>query len=249
MMQTASDRFYRASQSSRAISWFTRLSHELGSQKAAELGDSLLIDLSVESINTHLTTLGTVGKKFERIVGEHRSLIQATDADKFDRALTELGRMLGFNAQKPKGQGVPDSVWKLGSYYVLLFEGKSDETPDDGISIATCRQAQGHQDWQKASPFFTQNAEMITIVVSPRQFLDEGAGAHAEGLYYLHIDAVRDLFREVEACLRVIRSKAPDLETEQRRQLIQTEMLSARLAPKEIIARFTKTRLSALKRQ
>jgi len=249
MLRTAADRFYRASQSSQAILWFAKLAHELDPQEATELRGSFLAILAADSVNGYLTNLGTVGKKFDRVIGEYHSLIEASDADRFDRALTELGKMLGFDAKKPEGQGVPDSVWRLGSSYVLLFESKSDETPDGGISIRTCRQAHGHQNWQRARPFFTQHAEMMTIVISPRKLLDEDAVPHADGLFYLHIEGVRSLFREVGACLRSIRSKTPDLETEQRLRLIQADFSSAKLTPSQVIARITEVRLLDLDRQ
>jgi len=246
MLQTASARFYRASQSSQAVLWFAKLSHELGPRRATELEESLLTILAVDSVNRYLATLGAVGKKFDRIIGEYRGLIQASEANKFANALTELGKMLGFGAEKPRGQGVPDSVWKLGSSFALLFECKSEETPHGRIPKRTCVQAQGHQDWQEARPFFTQGAEMLTIVVSPREFLDRNAVPHAKGLFYIHPEDIRTLFCEAETCLRVIRSKSPDLETEQRLQLIQTELSKAKLTPDKIIARLTETRLSDL---
>lgn len=249
ILQTASDRFHRASQSSQAILWFATLSHELDPQKATELSGSILTILAADSVNRYLTNVGTIGKRFDKMIGEYRKLIEASDADGFDRALTELGKMLGFDAEKPEGQGLPDSVWRLGSSYVLLFECKSDETPAGGISIRTCRQAQGHQSWQKARPFFTQSAEMITIVVSPRKLLDKDAVPHADGLFYLHVDSVRSMFGEAEACLRSIRSKSPDLETEQRLQLILTDFSSAKLTPDQVKARVTQVRLLDLERQ
>ncbi len=42
MRQTAADRFSRASQSSQAILWFAKLSHELDPQRSEKLGESLL---------------------------------------------------------------------------------------------------------------------------------------------------------------------------------------------------------------
>ncbi len=246
MLQTASDRFLRASRSGGAIVWFAKLSLELDSERTTESRVSLLLLLAADSIDRYLATLGTVGKKFPKTVEEYHDLIQASAADKFDRALTELGRMLGFDADKPKGQGAPDSVWKLGSGFVLLFESKSDETPSDGISIRTCRQAQGHQDWQTAQPALAACSNALTIIISPRQFLDKQALPHAEGLFYLHIKDVRSLFSETEACLRPIRSRFPDLDAEKRLRSIQTTLSSARLTPSEVVARLTGQRLSEL---
>jgi hypothetical protein len=249
LLQTASDRFDRASQSSRAILWFAKLSQELDPQKAEEYQGSVLNAIGVDSINRYLTNLGTVGLKFDRTIGEYRKLIEATEAEKFDRALTELGKMLGFDAEKPDTQGAPDSVWRLGSNYVLLFESKSDEAAAGGISIRTCRQVQGHKNWEEGRPFFTQNAQTMTIVVSPRELLDKNAEPHADGLYYLHVEEIRNLFREAEACLRIIRSESPDLETEPRLQLILNQLISNKLTPSDVVVRLTRKRLLDLQRQ
>jgi len=248
LLQTASDRFYRASQSSKAILWFAKLSQELDPQKAEEHPGSVLTAIGVDSINRYLASLGTVGAKFDRMIGEYRELIEATEAEKFDRALTELGKMLGFDAEKPAAQGAPDSVWRLGSSYVLLFESKSDEAATGGISIRTCRQAQGHKSWEEDRPFFTQNVETMSIVVSPREILGKDAEPHANGLYYLHVEEIRNLFREAEACLRTIRSESPDLETEQRLQLILNQLTNNNLTPSDVIARLTRVRLLDLPR-
>lgn len=246
MIQTAADRFNRASQANKTVSWFARLAHELDTKKI-EPRKTLVNIIAAEAINNYLMSLGTVGAKFDKVTIECRKNIDTSDSDNFDRALTELGKMLGFDAEKPEGAGVPDSVWKIGGEYVLLFESKSDETPADAISIRTCRQAQGHQEWLKSRPFFTQNARIFTIIISTRKWLDKDALPHASGLFYQHIEDTRKLFYDVEGCLRNIRSKSPDLECEQRLQLIEEEMVKTNLTIEAIVDRFTSTLLTTLK--
>ncbi len=249
IIQTAADRFYRASQANLAISWFTSLSHELAPENPTLKELSSGITLSVSNISKYITHLGMTGAKFEKNMKRYHDYIQAIDADNFDRALTELGKMLGFDAEKPNGQAVPDSVWRLGDEYVLLFESKSEETPEHGISVSTCRQAQGHKDWQSAHPFFTQYAEVITIVVSPRTLLDKSAEPHAKDLFYANVNTIRELFVEVEACLRAVRSKSTALESEQMPQIIQESFKSAELSTKEIAQKLKETALLSLDRQ
>lgn len=246
LQATASERFDRAAKASRTVSWFARLAQELGVQHEGAIEYNYPTMIAAESINTYLTNLGMVGKKFDKLMTENSTLIEATSATRFDRGLTELGKMLGFDAIQPKGSGVPDSVWRLGSEYVLLFECKSDEAPSDGISITTCRQSHGHQDWQKANPFFTQSATMVTIVISPRKYINKDALPHAAGLFYQHVDQIRSLFREAQACIRVIRSKCTETDSETRIQIIQDEFAGAKLIPGEIILRLSSVKLSDL---
>lgn len=243
LIRTASDRFTRASQAVRTVSWFARLAHQFEPEPTAESQSQHLTVLASEFINNYLTTLGTVGARFDKAMTEYETLIKDNDAKKFDRALTELGKVLGFDADKPKDDGAPDSIWRIGGGHVLLFESKSDETPQDKISIRTCREATGHYNWERSRPFFTQNAKLYSIVITPRTVLDKAAVPYADNLYYQPIDAIQQLFREADACLRLIRSKSPDLETEQRIQLIQTELARGKLTPETIIKRLTSTRL------
>lgn len=243
LVQTAIDRFSRASQAVRTVTWFARLAHQFGAKPTKESQTEYQIVQAAEAINSYLMILGTVGARFDKAMKDYESLIKDNDPDKFDRALTELGNMLGFVAEKPDGDGPPDSVWRMGGQIVFLFEAKSDESPGDKISISTCRQAQGHLKWEKARPFFTQNATLYCIVVTPRSVLDRSAAPQADGLFYMSLDDMRQLFREADACLRLIRSKAPDLESEQRLQLIQTELSLAQLTPDTISKRLTSKKL------
>lgn len=242
----AKERFKRASKAIRGASWFARLAFALD-EKDAENSVSDFINVSAaEFIESHLVGLGLTGTKFDRILKETTALITDSDPDNFDTGLTHLGKMIGFDAERPNGNGVPDSVWRLAGEYVILFECKSDETPNDKISISTCRQSQGHKEWLAARPFFTQNAKVFTVVVSPRKFIDHDALPHARDLFYLHVDDVRTLFSEAEAFLRAVRSKLPESESEQRRLIIQQALKDSGLEPEMIVPRITDQLLSKL---
>ena len=237
LVQVAADRFYRASQAPTAIQWFAKLSNQLAPRKEVESVESSLITLTSQNVNARVTELGTVGQRFEKLMGQYRSFIQNDDANKFDQGVTELGKLLGFDAEKPDGQGVPDSVWRIGSEIVLLLECKSEENPKSSISISTCRQAQGHQAWQKARPFFDQHAELSTIVISHRSRLDKDAIPHADGLYYISVEEIRKLFAETESCLRSIRSKSVDMDEGRRLEVVVSELSKCHLTPDQVLAR------------
>jgi hypothetical protein len=246
LRRTAADRFYRASQASKAVSWFARLSHELIPKDIAESQPPIISAVAAEAINHYLSDLGTVGPSFDRTIAESRENIQQTDHDKFESALTDIGRMLGFDAYKPTEDGAPDSVWSIGNEHVILFEAKSEESPSGEISIKTCRQAQGHQAWQQSRPFLSQNAEMTTVVVSPRTSIDDKAVAHANGLYYASPNQIQELFARAEACLRRIRSVIPGLHREQKYQIALDSLVEHNLTPDEVIALLRKTPLVSL---
>jgi len=202
----------------------------------------------VEAINRYLSSLGTVGPAFDKAMLELHKSIRETDPTKFDRALSELGKLLGFGAYKPTEPASPDSVWNLGTAHVILFEAKSDESPHGGISVSTCRQAQGHQAWQNNRPFFTQEAQVTTVVVSPRTSISSDAVPHADRLYYVSTDEIRDMFSASEACLRRTRSACAGLQAEQVFNVIMENMTAAGLTPDDILSRIRRTPLLALPR-
>jgi hypothetical protein len=139
-------------------------------------------------------------------------------------------------------------VWGLGTSHVVLYEAKSDESPADAISVQTCRQAQGHKAWQKAHPFFTQAAEVIAVVVSPRTCLSSDAVPHAEGLYYVNADEIRAIFASSEASLRSIRSAISGVQSENILPLVMESIEAARLAPADLLSQITSTPLIGLPR-
>jgi len=246
MMPVAVDRFKRASKSSGAVTWFSKLSHEVAVKTPPEIIDLPLANLASELIDNYIVGLGTVGKAFDKKISKASGDIKSDDFNKFDTALTELGKMLGFVSHRPEGSGVPDSVWVLSDCLALVFECKSDETAKDNISIRTCRQAQGHREWFKAKLPYVKNKQPNVIIVSPRKFLDKDAVPHAKGLFYIDISDVRALFGETESFLRTVRSKSQGISSVQRRDIIQSSLTSANLKPEQIIERLTKIKLLEL---
>ncbi len=245
---TASKRFQLAAQSVRTISWFSRLSNELSAQATSITSTPYAAIVAAEAIHGYLQRVGTVGKKFGKLMTEYSAEIESTDFKKFDHAVTELGRMLGFDAESPTGNATPDSVWRLADDLILLFECKADESPEGCISVATCRQAQGHSAWLQSQPDIASGCAVHTIVVTPRRKIDPDAMPHASGLFYLDIDQARRLFRETSAWLQVTRSKCADLDASEALAVIQVELENAKLTPSAIVARLTRAWLEELDR-
>ena len=246
LKRSAGERFRVASHAVRAVPMFARLAHELSDKLEAEPKFADLDWLCTENVEKFLVELGFVGPKFDRATEHARSELQKTDPDSFDRGVTQLGRMLGYRAHKPDGNAAPDSVWEIGNTYFAVLEAKSDETPGDPISVATCRQASGHTKWLKAQPFVPHNVAPAIVVVSPRSKLDKAAVAHADGLHYLGCDELRKLFNETTECLRAIRSKAANLDSNDRLKIITEERKRAKLTHEDVAARLTRKPLQAL---
>ncbi len=247
MRKHAADRFKRAGQSVMTLPWFARLRYDGGGAAAPAESASRLTGVLVQNIDEKLSEMQYVGKRFAKRLESFQPLIDLNEPDAFDRGLTELGELLGYKASKPQEQAAPDSVWSLDNQVFLLFESKSDETPTDPISVSTCRQAQGHEKWLRKQPMIPGNAEVASIVVSPRSVLAKEAVPHAEGLFYMPISEVRALAQTALTSLRSIRSKAADLDVEDRLPVILDGISGSGLTHEFLLERLTKWRVKDIK--
>ncbi|MFE3845926.1 DEAD/DEAH box helicase family protein [Thermoplasmatota archaeon] len=126
-IKKTSDTYYQeATNCSKTISWFSEF---LNIYKTKDM--SLEIDLfssyAVEKIQENLSNLGGIGTLFEKKIDEIKELINKNDSKPFELGLTELGKLLGFEAYHPKVDSYPDSVWRLGDRFAMIFEEKSDD--------------------------------------------------------------------------------------------------------------------------
>ena len=137
-------------------------------------------------------------------------------------------------------------MWSLDNEIFIVFETKPEETPDDPISVKTCRQAQGHEKWLREQPMIPGNVKVTTIVVSPRTVLAKEALPHADNLFYLPIAEMRKLATTTITNLRSTRSKAADLDVEDRLPILDGAMGSG-LTHEALHERLTKKRLNEIK--
>lgn len=92
-------------------------------------------------------------------------LVFATEtAGKFERALAQIAKMLGFSSQQPEqdfGRG-PDVLWSLGPQKYLVIECKNGATADS-ISKGYCNQLAGSMNWFNEKYGATFDATPILI--------------------------------------------------------------------------------------
>ena len=91
------------------------------------------------------------------------------------------------------------------------------------------------------------NAKVTTIVVSPRTVLAKEALPHADNLFYLPIAEMRTLATTTITNLRSTRSKAADLDVEDRLPIILDGAMGSGLTHEALHERLTKKRLNEIK--
>ncbi len=191
---------------------------------------------SAENILTNITKYGTTGPKFEEKMQYIGKFINDNDANKFEEGLTKVGELLGFVTDHPTNQAAPDSVWQINDSILIIFEAKSDESKDNGISVSTCREADHHYNWAESSiPFYNRIDKKYVVVVSPRGKIDEQALPHAKNIYFMDIGRVRDIFETISGVYRRLRSQFTIYDEEEIQSKILDELIYKKLDPKSII--------------
>ena len=150
--------------------------------------------------------------------------------------MTKLGTLLGFMTKHPSDQAAPDSVWQISDSILIIFEAKSDENEEGGVSVRTCREANNHYNWAEYSiPSFDRIDKKYVVVVSPRSKIDEKALTHGKNVYFMDIGRTREIFETISGIYRRLRSQFKTYDEEDIQSAILDELISKKLDPKSII--------------
>lgn len=133
--------------------------------------------------------------KFEQELTTLEADIENTDATKFELALEMLGRLLGFEAERPaKQDAAPDGAWRDGSRAWVVWEAKSEEDPSGEISVEETRQANSHADWVRRHFSWSEPERVIQVLVTPKESVHSSvAGVAADNLYRAHPSTVIEI--------------------------------------------------------
>jgi len=234
-LHIAKDFYRRAKSCSRIISWFSELPN-LDVSISSEADIDVLSGYAVEKIQKTLRDLGGVGDRFETELKKIEQFIRSDNYKQFEIGLTKLGELLGFETERPLINGAPDSIWRLSNKILILFEAKSEESEEGGISKSYCQQAKGHYDWaHDRITEYDQFHEVLSVIVGYREKLETSALSFAEDLYNININRVRDIFNEISGILRRVRDHSINFEEEKIRIKIYEEIRSKKLDPINIL--------------
>lgn len=246
----AKDFFGRAESCSKTVSWFSGLTQILDALGETRREIDSVGGYVVENIQQVLSEFSAVGPRFEREIKQIKELIDSDKAKDFERGLEQLGKIMGYSASRPSSDADPDSVWELSNKIIILFEAKSEEGEEGGISVDTCRQTSGHYKWaNKNIQSFDGYEKKICVVVTKRSRLDKKAVPQADGLYYLNTSQIREIFRDISEVLRRIRSQSTEFAEEKLRLKILQELTEKKLDPKSFINKIEEQPLLGLPRK
>ena|SRR2546426_5664016 len=234
LANVAEDFLERATDACRTVSWFAHALKSVSPRRRHQIEGSEVQAVAVEGILAVLAEVGTAGPRFQKRVDQVEKLLESPKADAFDRGLVDLGKLLGYNSWKPEGEATPDCVWIVGSRMAFLLEGKSEQSPDGGISVSDCRQAAGHLNWAKQDIRVTGVESMFSVLVSPRDHVDPDAIPHAGKVHLFGVQEARGLFDRVKGALVEIRATTATETSDAHRDRIIDRLTKSGLDPDSI---------------
>jgi hypothetical protein len=199
----------KASGSSSDIRWLNKLRCQLAYQENLQVTDILPLQDWFMEINNLLEKWGIKGSNYSRQVASVQDNIENTTAECFENGLASLGKMLGARThQWLEEEGAPDGLWIFGDWHAFVFEAKTDENQDKGISLKTVRQTATHEERVRADNLIPHFVPCSTILISPRNQLHSLAVPHTKDISYLSHDDVIQLFKNTASALEQVRTCA-----------------------------------------
>jgi len=244
--EKSSIEFYvKATKCAKTVSWFSEFLSTIEQPELDEEIDNFSA-YSVEKIQDNLSSWGSIGKSFEKKIDENKNLINSDNPTQFELGLTELGNMLGFNACRPNEKSDPDSLWRLGDHFVIIFEAKSDKDKGGFISVDNCRQSSGHYNWANNDDFCSDLEKKIVVITSPCKFIKNEAISHADNLYHINVEHMREIFDMMSGIYRRIRAQLINYDNETVRQMIFSELKEKKIDPDSLLKEFKNNPVSEL---
>jgi hypothetical protein len=199
------------------------------------------------SLRGLLAWLGRVGKRCVPILSDHRTHIQATESKRFEKGLELLGRLLGAEAKNFINQdGAPDGFWLFGDWQAFVFEAKTDEEEDGGVSFDTVRQAGRHETTVRSMKLLPDYVPCKTVVISPRKAIAKLAVPHAGEMFYMSQDDIIALYDRAAQAFREVRDSSSGNTDEVLRERFLSQYTDRKLSMQDVADLLQKTKLVAL---
>jgi Helicase C-terminal domain len=212
--------------------------------KAPTLPAAAEFDERAERAADKLRRLGIRGLGFERKLTEIEQQLAEDGATPFELGLRELGELLGFEAERPTGTAAPDGAWRDGERLWLIFEAKTEERPENPVSVTEARQAASHHDWIKGRLGWEEPEQSLSALVSYKTFVDPAAAAVARDVMLVDPVLIREIAARAIAVYREVRPRARALTDEQLAATLAAEFRRKRLRSDDLLGELGERRLA-----
>ncbi|MGC4778627.1 DEAD/DEAH box helicase [Micromonospora chalcea] len=233
----------RATTASRGTTWL----------REVEPADNQLVQISADDTPAvqkiaELLAKGVKRASHEALVTSINEGLAATEAAKFEPALSSLGALLGAEAFKPPGHGRCDSAWCWDERIWLAIEAKSGQDPTKAVPLRDVRQANTQLRQLAADRGLAAPPDgSASVIVSPRGGVDPEAINGAEHHVYLaepaHLLAIA---ADTAAAWEELLSQAPGQRADDLQRLVRNVLGRNRVLPTHVLSRLTTTPLNGV---
>jgi len=136
-------------------------------------------------------------------------LLQSEDGRAFEEGHERLGRLLGFDVGNSDDEGAPDPWWVVDESLCFVFEDHAEGKKDTRFSVNKARQAASHPNWIRSELELDNDAEIISVVITPCSKTTNGAVPHLKQVRYWHLDEFRTWAKAALQALRDLRRSFP----------------------------------------
>jgi hypothetical protein len=183
---TAREHYQIAKKSTMSIPWLAVLARDIEVKNNKNDDKDLYVMQQIEQIESNLLKLGLMNNiQFAKKEASIRKGLN--NPDTFEQAQVELGRFLGFNAEKIVSDASPDPWWYIGER-VIIFEDHADANESTTLSPTKARQAASHPKWLKEYDPKYENYKILPVLLTPVTKATSGALPQLEGVSYWGMD-------------------------------------------------------------
>jgi hypothetical protein len=203
MDQKSRQYFESAYKSAPNISWLAQFARRQTPQVVNATEDNTALLKQVERIGAELTRLGTTHDR--AFTAKEKEILEGLSRpETFEQAQVELGKILGFVANKVESEGSPDPWWISGQDCVV-FEDYVNTTKTSALDVTKARQASSHPDWMKANVSESTNCRFTPVLVTPAQSIRSAAVPHASDLKLWKYDEFQSFAVHAMRVIRTLR--------------------------------------------
>ena len=198
--------------------WFNRMRGSLNrARESSDESNTMFEDdyflAMISGFDEFLDNYGVSGSRFEEQCNRLASLLQSDSHNKFQEGLKQLGKLLGYGATRPKGDGAADCVWKgiFGSFReIVTFEAKIEHSPSNEITLKDMGQAHNQKsaaDSTYGSQGFVVHGTIVTHLMQLAPSTENALG----DIRLISKQAINDLWGRVRSILASYRGMwSPD---------------------------------------
>jgi hypothetical protein len=203
--------FRQAQAAAPVLRWLVPLSSiEAPSIAAAPESNDRVFAL-IERVELVLEELGNLhDRKFDAEEAQIlETILQNEDGKRFEYGHQRLGRLLGFEAGNSDEDGAPDPWWLVDDSLCFVFEDNVEAKSGTRLSVTKARQAASHPNWMRSHLKLPDNAEVVSVLITPCSTTTKGAMPHLKQVRYWSVDSFRQWAKGALKLVRDIRRDFP----------------------------------------